>query len=142
MSESVELILDVVEYEPLPPGDYHCVIDRIESIESEFGGEVKEQFQWTFSIQSGPFAGREIRGWTSRNNSSKSKLYAWYCAVLHLPLLPVQKQTNLNLLYGKPVVVGIDQYVNQAGVVRNKIVRLQGVGEPVAAASPAIDPFE
>lgn len=130
-SVPTELVLDVQEsYEPLQADDYACVVDRIEAVESEFGGEVKPQFQWTFRVVRGEHTNREIRGWTSRNSGRQSKLYLWYCSILSIPLTNRIETINLAELYGKNVVVSLDQYLNQAGLVRNKITQLRAPKKP------------
>lgn len=139
-----ELVLDVVEeYSPLPADDYACVVDRIEPVESEFGGEIKPQFLWVFRVVRGEHENREIRGWSSRNSGRQSKLYLWYCSILGLPLTEKIERINLAELYGKQVVVSVDQYLNPAGLVRNKITQLRAPKNKKTAPPPApVDPFD
>ncbi len=144
-----DLVLDVQDNQPLPADDYACVVDRIERVESVFGGEKKQQFMWCFRVVRGEYADREIRGWTARNSERGSKLYQWFCVVQGIPLTEKIEQINLAALYGKNVIVSLDQYLNQAGLVRNKVTQLRAPKKHPAPApslpdadAAEIDPFD
>lgn len=108
-----EVTVSSSSYEQLPSGVYRVVLSDIIAEEAVFNEETKLQFRWVFEVAdpANDYNGRKIVAWSSRNTSSKSKAFAWYTAIMGLPLDTATTGLTINLLdcIGIPVNVVVKE---------------------------------
>jgi len=128
-------------FEPVPTGDYQCVVGAVAPDEGQFG----PQLQFRFDITAGDMTDRSLMGWCSQKFSPKSKLYKWTRAILGKDI-PRGWALDTDLLLDRPVVATVVVQTREDGSEYNKLTDLrpyrngQNAQRPVSVAPTAAEP--
>lgn len=129
-------------YDPLPTGEYDARLTSIETVDGQYGVQVK----FTFELTDPAHSGRRLTAYTRLSDSLKGKLAQYVGAILGRPL-QAGEVINWDALMNRPARLVVLKAVKPDGTVYNRVQEVlpapvQAQAQPQATPTPPPAPAE
>jgi hypothetical protein len=137
--EDIEIeVPTTASFETMPPGTYNAKLVGLKVVPKPDWklkgeeGEDREQWEWTFMVTDGDYAGSRLKDFTNRTWHERAKAHKHAAALLGVPTLPVGVGMSTGQLAGKTCQLWVTEVESKKnpGEFRNYIDKVTPTPTP------------